>query len=332
MSLNLVKLLLLVIIILIAAPVISLVSVKIYQYDVIPRPGNYLRYLIVIHTSRRLNVKVDVQYYLPGIGWSGWRRLWDGYLSGSRDLGSSIYIPSGIKAGSVVLQVCVLYTDDQVYTLVDGKHYYVERCYISVLGEIESEHKWLYEELVEEYNSLKNKYERLERAYKELEEKYEELKTEYFKLKERYHELIKGRKAKLILHAVVDRNKDDLYHLYVTEDDIIGVGKSLKVNFSIYGSPNTEYTIVVDTGWAIKIGDRAVRHFEFKVRTNEKGYAEDFIGFRNTDGVRSFYSEVLKTYDGNLRVVVKAVSLTGVEDEATLIIHVSPPKVDKQSE
>jgi len=299
MSLNLVKLLLLVIIILIAAPVISLVSVKIYQYDVIPRPGDYLRYLIVIHTSRRLDVKVDVQYYLPGIGWSGWRRLWDGYLSGSRDLGSSIYIPSGIKAGSVVLQVCVLYTDDQVYTLVDGKHYYVERCYISVLGEIESEHKWLYEELVEEYNSLKNKYERLERAYKELEEKYEELKTEYFKLKERYHELIKGRKAKLILHAVVDRDKNDLYHMYVNHEDIVGVGKKLEIYFTIHGSPNTEYTLVFEPLWGIISRGRIIKHFEYKVRTDDRGEYHDSIIFDNTNGVRSFYERVIKTYGGN---------------------------------
>ena len=51
----------------------------------------------------------------------------------------------------------------------------------------------------------------------------------------------------MILHTVVDSDKSDLYHMYVKEDDIIGVGKMLKVYFSIYGSPNTKYTVMVNS-------------------------------------------------------------------------------------
>lgn len=49
-----------------------------------PKPGSSITYTIELYTYRRLSVKVDACYYMPGYGWSNWKSIWEGRLEGGK--------------------------------------------------------------------------------------------------------------------------------------------------------------------------------------------------------------------------------------------------------
>ncbi|RLF19082.1 MAG: hypothetical protein DRJ68_06365 [Thermoprotei archaeon] len=137
---------------------------------------------------------------------------------------------------------------------------------------------------------------------------------------------VKKERVRLTISAPTLKGKTDTYAIYVKKyEDVVGVGKKLEIYFTIHGSPNTEYTLVFEPLWGIISRGRIIKHFEYKVRTDERGEYHDSIIFDNTDGVRSFYERAIKTYSGKLELRMKVVSPTGAEDEAIIYIYVPPP-------
>ena len=90
------------------------------------KPGGYIKYTIRISARRSVDVIIKITYYLPGKGWSGWKRLWSGYLS-SGSSHSEIYtvdIPSNVKTGGIVLWVDTYFYSSRDYLVLDNDYYY----------------------------------------------------------------------------------------------------------------------------------------------------------------------------------------------------------------
>ena len=177
-----------------------------------PKRGNYMDYDIYVETMENLKVIVNVAYYIPGYGWSGWKEIWRGYiLTTKKVFYRTLYIPEDAETGSVVIWVQIQYGSDDFYGFKKGEHYYLDQELVHIAGHIsapsvpkadywrDQANYWkqkyknltaMYDDLMAKYNTLQKEYNTLSEKYRSLELKYHKLFDNYTKLQEEYNDLL----------------------------------------------------------------------------------------------------------------------------------------------
>jgi hypothetical protein len=177
-----------------------------------------LDYSIWVEAKRNVAVIVYANVYVPGQGWSGWEKLWEGRLSA----GESKWVDGRderkpTEPGYYIIWAEIHYISGSDYQMIGGERYYASRDYIVVRKE-PAEKAWRecnmlglnysllkldygalvrnysllkgdYSRLKSDYDLLRSDYSRLEREYRDLNSSYSQLKSDYERLKDSYSDL-----------------------------------------------------------------------------------------------------------------------------------------------
>lgn len=159
-------------------------------YSDTPVRGKYMSYTIkIVDVTRTIDVVVYTNIYVPGYGWSGWKKvLSDKLHSGnSKKIENSYYIKEDADSGTVILWVDIHYTSSKDYSLINGREYYNSYDFLFIVGTLPDKNLDniinMYNSLQENYTNLKNMYDSIKDEYQELQNKYLQLKINYTYLK-----------------------------------------------------------------------------------------------------------------------------------------------------
>ncbi len=174
-----------------------------------PTRASYLEYTVIVHTVKKLYVKVWVSVYVPGKGWSGWDKLWEGYVYNVRQVSSRYYIPGDAGNGSVVVYVSVDYYSGRDYEVHDGEKYYVTTTLVYVAGALPNEaaEKWhrMYRDTLDKLNRLNETCTRQKQALAQLQADYDSLQARYEELSANHSRLLQEKSR---LEAEASRLRD----------------------------------------------------------------------------------------------------------------------------
>ncbi len=159
-----------------------------------PARGAMLDYTVTVRTTKELWIKVNVAIYVPGKGWSGWTKIWEGKVYSIARVSKSYYIPHDAGNGSVVMWVEVEYYSPRDYAVIDGMKYYNDYSVIYVVGALPCDAAQLW---YTRYRELKDSCDRLNESYREALRDAEELRGRYADLQSRY-EALKDNQSRLL--------------------------------------------------------------------------------------------------------------------------------------
>jgi len=156
---------------------------------------SHVKYSITVKAYRTVNLQIDVDIYIPGIGWSGWKTLWTGKLSANntKTVSSKYYIPEDAATGTVVIWINAKYYSQRDHDVINGKNYYGDYSMVVTAGTIADpfEKYWytMYKKLKQNYTTLQDSYNNLNENYIVLKTLYSQLEKNYNKLNETYNSL-----------------------------------------------------------------------------------------------------------------------------------------------
>ena len=167
-----------------------------------PTRGKDIKYLITIQAFRTVNIQVDIDTYIPGIGWSGWKTLWTGklYRDNTKTVNSSYYISEDAATGTIILWINVKYYSPKDHNIINGKTYYGDYSIVVAAGTIADPYEkyWYimykklkqnYTDLLKLYNQLEENYNRLNQTYNSLKTSHQTLEQDYKTFKDKYDQL-----------------------------------------------------------------------------------------------------------------------------------------------
>lgn len=160
-----------------------------------PTRGKDIKYLITIQAFRTVNIQVDIDTYIPGIGWSGWKTLWTGklYRDNTKTVNSSYYISEDAATGTIILWINVKYYSPKDHDIINGKTYYGDYSIVVAAGTIADPYEkyWytMYKKLKQNYTDLLNSYDTLKEKYIVLQTLYNQLEANYNRLNQTYNSL-----------------------------------------------------------------------------------------------------------------------------------------------
>lgn len=101
----------------------------------LPYPGRTFEYRVYINASKTLDVIVRATVHIPGVGWTGWRDLWRGYMRPGemKTLSGSVEIPVEAVPGCIVVWVSILFASPEDYQMIEGVRYYSSREFIDAV-------------------------------------------------------------------------------------------------------------------------------------------------------------------------------------------------------
>ena len=158
-----------------------------------PKRGQYFSFKLYVTTTRELTVSIKISVYIPGYGWSGWKEIYSGTLSGVKIIRQSYFVPEDSETGSVIIWISAFFSSNKDYTIMNGQTYYVSRDIVYVIGSLPDINiekcQENYENLYNQYNSLYNKYKSLYDNYTLLLENYNNLQVSCNEWKNDYESL-----------------------------------------------------------------------------------------------------------------------------------------------